>query len=184
MANKKSQNLHIFSCNHCDYTTCKNSDYTKHLLTIKHKRLMMANENLSKSLENSLDKSIFICVCNKKYNHMSSLCKHKKQCVIYKTFEPPEHEANLLDKSEKTTDTNEDKINSDSDADLDTDSDADLEPSSKDLIKMMKMQMIENQEIRGLIIELLKKETISTINNNNNINNNNINNNCNNKSFN
>jgi hypothetical protein len=48
------------------------------------------------------------------------------------------------------------------------------------MIKMMKMQMIENQEIRNLIIELLKKETISNqINNNiNNISN------CNNKSFN
>jgi hypothetical protein len=48
----------------------------------------------------------------------------------------------------------------------------------------MKMQMIENQEIRNLIIELLKKETISNnINNNNNINNI-SNNNCNNQSFN
>ena len=46
------------------------------------------------------------------------------------------------------------------------------------------MQMIENQEIRNLIIELLKKETISNnINNNNNINNI-SNNNCNNQSFN
>ena len=49
---------------------------------------------------------------------------------------------------------------------------------------MMKMQMIENQEIRSLIIELLKKEAINNnTNNNNTINNNNISN-CNNKSFN
>ncbi len=58
--------------------------------------------------------------------------------------------------------------------------------NSKDIIQMMKMQMIENQEIRNLIIELLKKETMNTINNN--ISNNNINNisnnNCNNQSFN
>jgi hypothetical protein len=44
--------------------------------------------------------------------------------------------------------------------------------------------MVENQEMRSLIIELLKKETFNTINNNNNINNINNNNNCNNKSFN
>ena len=49
--------------------------------------------------------------------------------------------------------------------------------------------MIENKEIRGLIIELLKKESINNTNNTNNTNNNNtINNNhisnCNNKSFN
>ena len=162
MANKNSQNLRIFSCNICDYNTCKSSDHAKHLLTTKHKRLMMANENLQKSLEISHDKT-FICVsCNKQYNHMSSLCKHKKKCSKNNTSKTEEQE-----ETEETDET--DKI------------EEDLEPSSKDIIKMMKMQMIENQEIRNLIIELLKKETIS---NNINNNNNTINNNCNNQSFN
>ena len=162
MANKNSQNLHIFSCNICHYNTSKSSDYAKHLLTTKHKRLMMANENLQKSLEISHDKT-FICVsCNKQYNHMSSLCKHKKKCSKNNTSK--------LDNKDNTCLDEED--------DLD-----DLEPSSKEIIKMMKMQMNENQEIRNLIIELLKKETISN-NINNNINNNISNNNCNNQSFN
>ena len=161
MANKNSQNLHIFSCNICHYNTSKSSDYAKHLLTTKHKRLTMANENLQKSLEISHDKT-FICVsCNKQYNHMSSLCKHKKKCSKNNTSKPDNKDNTCLDEED----------------DLD-----DLEPSSKDIIKMMKMQMIENQEIRNLIIELLKKETMNTINNN--INNNISNNNCNNQSFN
>jgi len=133
----------------------------------------MANENLQKSPEISQNKNIFMCVCNKKYNHMSSLCKHKKKCVICKTEDPADLKTNLLDELDETPDDNE--ANTDSD---------DLEPSSKDIIKMMKMQMVENQEMRSLIIELLKKETFNTINNNNNINNINNNNNCNNKSFN
>jgi hypothetical protein len=167
MANKNSQNLHIFSCNICDYNTCKSSDYAKHLLTTKHKRLTMANENLSKSPEVALDSNIFMCVCNKKYNHMSSLCKHRKKCSKNNTSKTD------LDTSNTGLDEEADKIE-----------EADLEPSSKDIIKMMKMQMIENQEIRSLIIELLKKETINTINNNINNNNNISNNNCNNQSFN
>ena len=176
MANKKSQNLHVFSCNICDYNTSKSSDYSKHLLTTKHKRLTMANENLSKSPEVALNSNIFMCVCNKKYNHMSSLCKHKKNCIFCKTDDTDDSKTNLL----------EDKLVDEDDNDIISDTEyADLEPSSKDLIKMMKMQMVENQEIRGLIIELLKKESFNTINNNN-TNNNNINNisNCNNKSFN
>ena len=175
MANKKSQNLHIFSCNICHYNTSKSSDYSKHLLTTKHKRLTMANESLSKSPEVSVVSNIFMCVCNKKYNHMSSLCKHKKKCIISKTDDTDDSKSSILNEQEE--DNND--IMSDTE-----EADADLEPSSKDLIKMMKMQMIENQEIRGLIIELLKKETFNTTNNINN--NNNINNisNCNNKSFN
>ena len=162
MANKNSQNLHIFSCNICHYNTSKSSDYAKHLLTTKHKRLTMANENLQKSLEISHDKT-FICVsCNKQYNHMSSLCKHKKKCSKNNTSKPDNKDKTCLD---------------------DEDEQDDLEPSSKEIIKMMKKQMNENQEIRNLIIELLKKETISN-NINNNINNNISNNNCNNQSFN
>jgi len=93
--------------------------------------------------------------------------KHKKKCIKNNTV-----------KSDKNDDQEKEKDNENN-----SDSDSDTEPSSKDIIKMMKMQMIENQEIRGLIIELLKKETFNTINNNNNNINNNISN-CNNKSFN
>jgi hypothetical protein len=121
---------------------------------------MMANENLQKSLEISHDKT-FICVsCNKQYNHMSSLCKHKKKCSKNNTSKPDNKDNTCLDEED------------------------DLEPINKEIIKMMKIQMNENQEIRNLIIELLKKETISNNINNNNINNNISNNNCNNQSFN
>jgi hypothetical protein len=153
MANEKSlKNLQYFTCIFCDYNTSKNADYKKHLLTIKHKRLMVANKSL---LEENSQSNIYICVCNKSYQHMSSLCKHKQKCI----YANINKENNYIEK--------------------DTEKDTDIEPSSKDMIKMMKMQMIENQEIRSLIIELLKKETISSqINNISNISN------CNNKSFN
>ena len=102
----------------------------------------------------------FACECGKDYKERTGLWKHKKKCNK-KTDKPG--------KTKEPDEPNEPV-------------EPDDEPSSKDIIQMMKMQMAENQEMRALIIELLKKETISNnINNNNNINN--ISN-CNNQSFN
>ena len=154
MANKKSQNLRCFDCKICDYNTSKQSDYSKHLLTTKHKRLTMANENLQKSPEIS-NTNTFICICNKSYNHMSSLCKHKKKCIQHHINTPINTHIN----TPITNDTN--IINT-------------LVNENKTLKEFM---LEQNQDFKALIIELLKKETI-----NNQINNN-INN-CNNKSFN
>ncbi len=175
MANKKSQNLRYFECKICDYNTCKQSDYSKHLLTIKHKRLTMANEKLSESPKTVT----YSCVCNKIYYHMSSLCKHKKKCIYIKKY------------NNEQTNNPDLVIDSESESELESDSDSDSEPNSKEMMKMIKKQMIEsktlkefmleqNQDFKNLIIELLKKETIN--NQINNINNNISN--CNNKSFN
>jgi hypothetical protein len=108
---------------------------------------------------------------------MSSLCKHKKKCVYIK-------------KNNNGQTSNPDLV-LDSESEIDSDSDSDSEPNSKEMMKMIKKQMIEsktlkefmleqNQDFKNLIIELLKKETIN--NQINNINNNISN--CNNKSFN
>ena len=63
-----------YRCDTCDYVCTKPSDFNKHLSTRKHKRLTnpnMANEKTPTPL---------VCKCGKAYNHMSSLCKHKKTC--------------------------------------------------------------------------------------------------------
>ena len=156
MANKNSQNLHKYFCKNCDYNTSKSADYSKHLLTTKHKRLTMTNENLQKSPEIS-NTNTFSCICNKSYNHMSSLCKHKKKCIQYHINTPINTPIN-------TTINNDTNI-------INT-----LVNENKTLKEFM---LEQNQDFKALIIELLKKETI-----NNQINNNNISNNCNNKSFN
>ena len=81
--NKKSQkNPLIFECINCDYNTCSKKDYNKHLLTLKHKRLTNANELLTKILPNPQNEKLNVCNCGKMYKHLSSLCKHKKKCVI------------------------------------------------------------------------------------------------------
>ena len=62
-----------FHCNICDYTTSKHSQYERHLMTGKHKRLTNPNENGPKG-------TIHTCHCGKIYKHLSSLCKHRKDC--------------------------------------------------------------------------------------------------------
>ena len=77
MTNINSQEIaKINKCENCNYICYKQSDYKKHLLTAKHKRLIMTNENMPK---NAL---IYNCECGKTYKHMSSLYKHKNVCSI------------------------------------------------------------------------------------------------------
>ena len=64
-----------FECKECHFKCSKMSNYTKHLLTLKHKILTNPNE---KNAENKLT-----CDCGKIYKHMSSLCAHKKICKLY-----------------------------------------------------------------------------------------------------
>jgi hypothetical protein len=65
-----------FNCAKCNYICNKCSDYNKHLLTAKHKRQAIANQN-SKEVAKS-----YSCECNKTYSHLSSLWKHKKKCGL------------------------------------------------------------------------------------------------------
>lgn len=64
-----------YKCIACDYTTCKKSDYTKHLSTRKHKLR-------SNTTENSPIVKDFKCDCGKTYKHQSSLWNHKQKCII------------------------------------------------------------------------------------------------------
>jgi len=144
-----------YECISCSITCNKLSDWKRHLITKKHK----INDSGAKS------QLTFACECGNSYKERTGLWKHKKKCIKNNTSKPDE-----------TCKTEDEQCLEDPD-------ETDLEPNSKEIIKMMKMQMIENQEIRNLIIELLKKETFNTINNNNNNNINNISN-CNNQSFN
>jgi hypothetical protein len=144
-----------YECISCSITCNKLSDWKRHLITKKHK----INDSGAKS------QLTFACECGNSYKERTGLWKHKKKCS-----------KNNSSKNDDTCKTEEEQVVEDPD-------EPDLEPNSKEIIKMMKMQMIENQEIRNLIIELLKKETFNTINNNSNNNINNISN-CNNQSFN
>jgi hypothetical protein len=71
MDNKKGSKNYY--CDHCDYITSRKSQWSRHLLTAKHKM-----DNLDKKKV----PSTFKCECGNEYTYQSGLCKHKKRCNI------------------------------------------------------------------------------------------------------
>ena len=72
-----------YVCNTCDYTTCRKSQYTRHLYTDKHKK-----RQLSMISNNSVPKSTkpYVCEkCNKNYCDKSGLWRHTKKCITFTT---------------------------------------------------------------------------------------------------
>ena len=63
-----------FNCDVCDYMSSNKKDYTKHILTQKHKILTNTYINTSKFIP------LFNCNCGKSYKHRQRLYNHKKLC--------------------------------------------------------------------------------------------------------
>ena len=76
-----AENANKFVCVGCDFKCSKQSNYDTHLLTHKHQKIMGNNQS-----ECQPSSTIsFICPnCNKKYSHLSGLCRHRKICVSVK----------------------------------------------------------------------------------------------------
>jgi hypothetical protein len=69
----------IFNCEKCDYGCCKESDFKKHLATLKHNGTKLCT-NGNEKLANQ-----FTCKkCSKCYKTSSGLWKHSKTCKIDK----------------------------------------------------------------------------------------------------
>ena len=77
---KKLQKTLLFSCEKCEFTCCKHNEFKRHLETNKHKRLHDTTE-----INSIKEPKKFNCVCGKKYNHHTSLAKHKRICVAIHT---------------------------------------------------------------------------------------------------
>jgi hypothetical protein len=71
-----SKNAEIFTCEKCDFTCSKKSNYDKHLMTRKHK---------SETNETDLrQKNAFTCkTCLDKLNSRASYYRHKQKCGIF-----------------------------------------------------------------------------------------------------
>tara|TARA_Y100000768_G_C23962755_1_gene676227 strand:- start:210 stop:980 length:771 start_codon:yes stop_codon:yes gene_type:complete len=69
-----------YTCEFCNYTCNKSSDFEKHLETLKHhQRTMSKNKNNNNSIK-KINNYKYICNCGKEYSHRQSLNKHKKKC--------------------------------------------------------------------------------------------------------
>ena len=74
---KNSKKTPNFICEICDFKSCKQNEYNRHIETVKHKRLHETTEKNS-----NIEPRIFSCICGKTYNHHTSLSKHKRDCRV------------------------------------------------------------------------------------------------------
>jgi len=135
-----------FYCKNCDYNTCKRSDYTKHLLTRKHK-----NSDISDTNRDIQVATAYTCECGKKYKHRQGLSYHKKNCYIY---------------NEEIIENQLTTISSESDIKILTNLVLDVVKQNKDLIH-------QNQELTNKIVDICKSGLQSNTISNSNINSNN-----------
>jgi hypothetical protein len=75
---EKSQSTYV--CDVCDYSTCSCKDFSKHVLTRKHKNRTILNV-LEQKIPNK-SPSLFECECGKKYKARNSLWYHKQKCKL------------------------------------------------------------------------------------------------------
>jgi len=69
----------IYKCETCDVSTSSKKDYTKHISTAKHKKLILVNPELI------IESPKHICsTCLKEYKSNVGLWKHKKICLLEK----------------------------------------------------------------------------------------------------
>ena len=71
-----------FRCEKCNYNTSRNSQYIRHLSTLKHK--MKQNETIGFQKV-----PLHICsVCNMEFNSRTTLWRHKSKCITEMKYSP------------------------------------------------------------------------------------------------
>ena len=68
----------IFCCSKCDYNTSRKSQYDRHILTDKHKKITL--DDVSSYIKVPKGSESYFCKCGKEYKHRQGLWKHKQTC--------------------------------------------------------------------------------------------------------
>ena len=145
MVVKNPQKIPKYFCENCDYQTGNKKDYTKHLSTAKHKKIV--NDSKKSPKIPKLQNIGFHCICGKIYKYDSGYYRHKKVCNFVGGSTVDE---NLLDNNVLTV------------------------PTPDNVDTMMEL-IKQNQEFKELIVEQNKQimelaqkptTTNNTINNN------------------
>ena len=133
MANILHQkNDDLFICIHCHFKCSKKGDYSRHILTAKHKKNEMANI-VSSHFTSITSNDKFVCECGREYKHRSSLSKHRLKCLFL-------IKQNLKDKDNQSSIDDQKKIYENEEKD-------DL---SKDLIVKV---LQENSDIKEILVK-------------------------------
>ena len=149
MGSKKSSKVtQLFYCEECDYSTCRQVDYNKHLLTDKHKK----KENGSKMIVNDSDLSQKVtqnqyqheCICGKVYKYDSGYYRHKKKCT---------HELSAMAHGNLVFDKEFVMM---------------ILQQNKEVIHQNQEVMKQNMELQTNVLEIMKNGTHNTNSHNNN----------------
>jgi hypothetical protein len=159
-----TKNASKFYCKSCDFICSKQSNFNKHLLTLKHKttdKLLTntdtENAENAENAENSNIPNNFVCECGKEYKHRQSLWNHKKTCIQNNNLPSDTNVAQQFD------------------------------PTIMDKDELIKYLMKENSEFKEMLVEqnkIVMKMCEKTIDTGKTINNNTNCHNVNNNSFN
>ena len=160
-SSKTAKKTPLFVCEICDFKCSKQSDRDRHVVTIKHKRLV----ETSKKTPNNLSMT-FVCACGNKYNHSSSLAKHKRTCVAVNT--PGQYSLHIEQDNKESGESIEDVICADNKIIITKHMFIELINDNKEMMKIIKGQ----QEQINNIIPKIGNTTNNTINNNTTMNNN------------
>ena len=144
LTKKVPKSSSIYECKKCAYKTVRESQFERHLLTAKHKKLTNLTEKVPKS-----SKTNFQCdVCDKYYKSRMGLWSHKKKCIPCDSTQ-----TNIIQSA--ATDT----IPA-------TDNNAMMEllKQNQEFKELLIEQQHENQELQKQLLEAVKEG--KTINNN------------------
>lgn len=70
----------FFLCEACDFKCSKESDYNRHLVTLKHENGVKVYKSVQK---NATAYNALICECSKTYTSRMGLWKHKQKCPVF-----------------------------------------------------------------------------------------------------
>ena len=142
----------IYKCETCDVTTSSKKDYTKHLSTTKHNKLISANPELI------TESPKHICSnCLKEYKSNVGLWKHKKVCLIEKKYQEINNIIIENNITENTTE-NKDKV-----IEL-------LIKENSDFKNIILEFMKNSSDMQKQLIDVCKNSNNTVISNNNNNN--------------
>jgi len=91
-----------FTCKCCDYNTSRLSQYSRHVLSAKHKKLEISTDFNNSSTDFNKKSSKFECQCGKVYKERTGLWRHKKICDFEELLS--EDEENEEPKKEEISD--------------------------------------------------------------------------------
>ena len=143
------KNAENYFCEICDFKCCKQSNFEKHTLTLKHKIQQNTTHYSNKKCQ-KMPKN-YPCLCGKIYNHRASLYNHKKKCTENKDLSD-----NRIKPYEQINDNNDNLIDV-------------LINENKDCKNVILEMMKSNTELQKQFIAACKENTTTTnlINNTN-----------------